>query len=199
MSKRGENRCPWALDHPTFQAYHDEEWRVPVLKDTRLFELLILEGAQSGLNWSTILQKREGYQRLFAGFNPLEVARFGGEDVDRLVEDPSIVRSRRKIEAAVSNAKVFVEIQAEFGSFYAFQMRFIGGRPIQGNWKCEDDIPTSTSASSALSRDLNQRGAKFFGPTTAYAYMQAVGMVNDHVTSCFRYAEVMRMENLKPS
>lgn len=199
MSKRAEHRCPWALDHPTFLAYHDEEWGAPVLKDTRLFELLILEGAQAGLSWSTILQKREGYRRLFAGFSPVEVARFKREDVDRLVEDPSIVRSRRKIEAAVSNAKVFVEIQAEFGSFYAFQMRFVGGRPIPGNWKREDDIPTSTAASSVFSRDLKQRGAKFFGSTTAYAYMQAVGMVNDHITSCFRYAELMRMENLKPS
>jgi len=172
---------------------------VPVLDDTRLFELLILEGAQAGLSWSTILKKREGYRRLFADFNPVKVARFNKEDVDRLVEAPSIVRSRRKIEAAVSNAKVFVEIQSEFVSFYAFQMRFVGGRTIHGNWKRQDDIPTSTSASFAFSRDLKQRGAKFFGAVTAYAYMQAVGMVNDHITSCFRYAEVMRMENSSPS
>ena len=190
MSKRAEPRCPWVLDHPTFLAYHDQEWGVPVLDDTRLFELLILEGAQAGLSWSTILQKREGYRLLFAGFNPVEVARFTREDVDRFVEDPSIVRSRRKIEAAVVNAKVFLEIQAEFGSFYAYQMRFVGGRPIQNNWKREDDIPTSTAASSAFSRDLKKRGAKFFGPTTAYAFMQAVGMVNDHITACFRYSEV---------
>ena len=190
MSKQAEHRCPWALDHPTFLAYHDEEWGVPVLEDTRLFELLILESAQAGLSWSTILQKREGYRRLFADFSPVEVARFTREDVDRLVKDPSIVRYRRKIEAAVVNAKVFLEIQAEFGSFYAYQMRFIGGQPIQNNWKREEDIPTSTATSSAFSKDLKQRGAKFFGPTTAYAYMQAVGMVNDHITACFRYSEV---------
>jgi DNA-3-methyladenine glycosylase I len=183
-------RCAWADDDPLTVAYHDLEWGVPVHDDRRLFELLILEGAQAGLSWSTILRKRQGYRRAFAGFDPGRVARFNEERVRELLADPGIVRNRRKIEASVANARAFLQVQAEFGSFDAFVWSFVGGAPVQNRWESLADLPAQTPASQALSRDLTRRGFRFAGPTICYAFMQAVGMVNDHVVTCFRHTEL---------
>jgi DNA-3-methyladenine glycosylase I len=179
-------RCEWARTEPSIR-YHDEEWGVPTHDDRRLFEFLVLEGAQAGLSWETILKKREGYRRAFAGFDPKVVAAFDGDDVERLAADPEIVRHRAKIAAAVGNARAFLAVVDEFGSFDAYVWSFVGGIARQNAWRHLGDVPAQTPESIALSRDLAARGFKFVGPTIVYAFMQAVGLVNDHTTDCFRY------------
>jgi DNA-3-methyladenine glycosylase I len=178
------NRCPWCGDDPLYVQYHDEEWGVPCHDDSKLFEFLILEGAQAGLSWLTILRKRENYRRAFADFDPAVVARYDDADVARLLGDAGIVRNRLKIGAAIDNARAFLKVQAEFGSFDAYSWGFVGGQPIIGEWRSLEEIPAETDESRALSRDLKKRGFRFVGPTIMYAHMQAVGMVNDHLISC---------------
>ena len=185
-------RCPWCGTDPLYVAYHDREWGVPVHDDRKLFEFLVLEGAQAGLSWITILRKREAYRRAFAGFDAEKVARFGPRQVARLLADAGIVRNRLKIEAAIGNARRFLAVQEEFGSFDAYVWRFVDGRPIVNRWKTPAQVPASTRESDALSRDLKARGFKFAGTTICYAHMQATGMVNDHLVDCFRHAEVGR-------
>ncbi|MBZ0145686.1 MAG: DNA-3-methyladenine glycosylase I [Rhodocyclales bacterium] len=186
-------RCGWCGTDPLYVAYHDTEWGVPVHDDRMLFEFLILEGAQAGLSWITILKKREAYRRAFAGFDAGKVARFGPRQVERLLADAGIVRNRLKIEAAINNARHFLAVQEEFGSFDEYVWRFVDGRPIVNRRKTLKQVPASTPESDALSRDLKARGFKFVGSTICYAHMQATGMVNDHLTGCFRHAEVARL------
>lgn len=179
-------RCEWARTELSI-AYHDEEWGVPQHDDERLFELLILEGAQAGLSWETILKKRERYREVFDGFDPAKVARYDRRTIERLLADPGIVRNRRKVEAAVQNARAFLDVQNQFGSFDAYIWRFVDGDPIKNAWRSLKQIPAQTPESRAMSKDLRKRGFNFVGPTICYAYMQATGMVNDHVVGCFRY------------
>jgi DNA-3-methyladenine glycosylase I len=187
MSK-AVSRCRWAEGiSPEYIEYHDREWGVPVWDDKVQFEFLILEGAQAGLSWSTILNKRDGYRNAFADFDAAKVARYTAKRIEKLLEDSSIVRNRLKVNAAVGNAKAFLKVQKEFGSFSEYIWGFVGGEPIQTNRKSDDDIQATSPESDALSKDLKQRGFKFVGSTIMYAHMQAVGMVNDHVTTCFRY------------
>jgi len=169
--------------------YHDTEWGVPVYDDRKQFEFLILEGAQAGLSWLTVLRKREAYRTAFADFDPVEVARFSEARIESLLRNPGIIRNRLKVAAAVSNARVFLEIQKEFGSFNAYIWEFVGGKPLQNRCKTMSDLPTTSAQSDALSRDLRQRGFKFVGSTIVYAHMQATGLVNDHAVDCFRYRE----------
>ena len=173
--------------------YHDEEWGVPVHDDRKLFEFLVLEGAQAGLNWSIILKKREGYRKAFADFDPKRVAAFDKKRIERLVADPGIIRNRRKIESSVGNAKAFLEVQKEFGSFDAYMWSFVDGKPIQNKWRRLSQIPVSTPVAERMSKDMIKRGFRFVGPTIIYSHMQAVGMVNDHLVDCFRHSEVVRM------
>ncbi len=188
------NRCPWAQGgDPVMQKYHDVEWGTPVHDDRRHFEFLILEGAQAGLSWSVVLNKRAGYERAFLGFDPAKVARFSPSRVEKLVQDPGIVRNRRKIESAVSNARAFLRIQKEFDRFDAYCWKFVNGRPRQNAWKSWRQVPTTTRESDAFSDDLQERGFRYVGSTVIYAHMQAVGMVNDHTVDCFRYDEVRRL------
>jgi DNA-3-methyladenine glycosylase I len=184
-------RCDWART-PLAVAYHDREWGVPVHDDRTLFEFLILEGAQAGLSWETILRKRDSYRTAFAGFDPQRVARFTPARVDRLLDDPGIVRNRLKVESAVSNARAFLDVQREFGSFDRYVWRLVGGRPTRNAWRSLREIPARTPASDALSRDLRRRGFRFVGSTICYAFMQAVGLVNDHLVTCFRYSRASR-------
>jgi DNA-3-methyladenine glycosylase I len=186
-------RCPWPGDIPVYLSYHDQEWGVPLTDDRRLFEFLILEGAQAGLSWLTILKRRAGYRKAFADFDAEKVARFGDRDVARLLRDPGIIRNRAKVRAAVRNARAFLAIQNEFGSFSAYQWRFVDGRPVQNRWQRLAQLPATSKASDAFSKDLKARGMSFVGSTILYAHMQAVGMVNDHLTDCFRYAEVREL------
>lgn len=183
-------RCPWAGTDPLYVAYHDQEWGVPVHDDRTLFEFLILEGAQAGLSWSTILKKRDNYRRAFDGFDPRVVAAYDEAKVAELLADAGIVRNRAKIASAIGNARAFLAIQEEFGSFDAYVWRFVDGRPIQNHWQSLSEVPAETAESHALSKDLKRRGFRFVGPTIIYAFMQAVGMVNDHLVSCFRYGEL---------
>ncbi len=185
------SRCPWpAFTDPLYVAYHDTEWGVPVHDDRVLFEFLVLEGAQAGLSWSTILHKREGYRRAFAGFDPERVARYSQRSVQRLLRDPGIVRNRLKIEGAIRNARRFLDVVEEFGSFAAYQWRFVDGRPRVNRWRSLRQLPPRTALSDRLSADLKRRGFTFVGSTIIYAHMQAVGMVNDHLVSCYRHAEL---------
>src|SRR5210317_1990130 len=181
-------RCKWAegvsLD---YIEYHDKEWGVPVYDDKVQFEFLLLEGAQAGLSWSTILNKREGYRKAFADFDPEKVARFTPKRIEKLLQDPGIVRNRLKVQSAVSNAKAFLAVQKEFGSFSKYIWDFVGGKPLQNHFKKDSDIPATSPESDALSKDLKKRGFKFVGSTIVYAHMQATGLVNDHVDGCFRY------------
>jgi len=179
-------RCSWPSNELSI-AYHDEEWGKPVSDDHRLFEMLTLEGAQAGLSWDTILKKRMGYRSAFANFDPLAVAQFGDHDVERLVLDPGIVRHRGKIESTVNNARRVLEILEDQGSFAGYIWSFVDGRPIQNNWSQLDQLPSQTPESERLSKDLLKRGFRFVGPTTCYAFMQAVGLVNDHTIDCFRH------------
>jgi DNA-3-methyladenine glycosylase I len=187
-------RCSWVPEQDSlYVAYHDEEWGVPSHDDRHLFELLSLEGAQAGLSWSTILRKREGYRKAFAGFDLAEVVRFGGRTIDRLLTDPGIVRNRRKIESVVANAKAAAAAVKEFGSLDTYLWQFVGGRAKRNRWRTLEQIPSETPESRTMSKDLKRRGFRFVGPTVCYAFMQAAGLVNDHVTSCFRYREVSRL------
>ncbi len=181
-------RCKWAEGQSLdYIRYHDEEWGVPVFEDRTQFEFLVLEGAQAGLSWSTILNKREGYRKAFADFDPAKVARFTDKRIEKLLQDPSIVRNRLKVRSAVTNAKAFLKVQKEFGSFSEYIWGFVDGLPIQNRFRNDSDIPATSPESDALSKDLRKRGFKFVGSTIIYAHMQATGMVNDHVTRCFRY------------
>jgi DNA-3-methyladenine glycosylase I len=182
-------RCPWAVGELAI-AYHDNEWGVPVHDDRLLFEFLILEGAQAGLSWITILKKRENYRKAFNGFHAEKIARYGARDVRRLLGDAGIVRNRLKIAATIENAKAFLAVQREFGTFDAYLWSFVGGKPIQNRWRRMSDVPARTGESDAMSRDQLHRGFKFVGPTVCYAFMQAVGMVNDHLVTCSRHAEL---------
>ena len=175
-----------------YVTYHDREWGVPVHDDRLLFEFLILEGAQAGLSWITILKRREGYREAFAGFDPERVARFDARRRQRLLTNPGIIRNRQKVESAVTNAKAFLRVQQELGSFAAYAWEFVGGQPIQNRWRTMREIPAETEVSRAWSKDLRRRGFSFVGPTILYAHMQATGMVNDHVVTCFRHREVAR-------
>ncbi len=186
-------RCPWSLGvSDAYLTYHDEEWGVPVRDDTRQFEFLILEGAQAGLSWSTILHRRAGYRKAFAGFDPERVARFTPQRVQALLKDPGIIRNRLKVEAAVTNARAFLAVQEEFDGFCAYIWRFVEGRPRQNRWKLQSEVPATSAESDALSKDLRRRGFKFVGSTIVYAHMQATGMVNDHLVGCFRHRACAR-------
>jgi DNA-3-methyladenine glycosylase I len=185
-------RCAWANSGQLDQLYHDTEWGVPLHDDERLFEFLILEGAQAGLSWTTILRKREGYRKAFASFVPEAVASFDDRKLQELLANPDIVRNRLKVESAIKNAKAFLKVKKEFGTFDAYIWRFVGGKPIGNSWETLKEIPCSTKESEAMSRDLKKRGFSFVGPTICYAFMQAVGMVNDHTVDCFRWKELSK-------
>jgi DNA-3-methyladenine glycosylase I len=185
-------RCGWCGENPLYVRYHDHEWGVPLRDDHRLFELLLLEGAQAGLAWITILRKRDGYRRAFVGFDAAAVARFSRRDIERLARDPGIVRHRGKIEAAVVNARAFLRVQVEFGRFADYIWGFTEGRTIQNRWRTITELPVQTPQSRRMSHDLRRRGFKFVGPTICYAFMQAAGLVNDHVVGCYRHAELAR-------
>jgi len=187
-------RCPWCLGSPAYVRYHDEEWGVPVHDDRVLFEFLILEGAQAGLSWSTILAKRENYRRAFDGFDPERVARYGARDVARLMADAGIVRNRLKIRAAIENARAALAIAERHGNLDAYLWRFVDGRPLQHRRRSLRQVPARTAVSDALSKDLQQNGFRFVGSTICYAFMQAVGMVNDHLVTCFRHREVASLQ-----
>jgi DNA-3-methyladenine glycosylase I len=184
------SRCAWAGSDPLYCDYHDREWGVPVHDERLLFEFLILEGAQAGLSWITILRKREAYRAAFAGFDPERVARFDDASIAGLLANPGIVRNRLKVASAVTNARAFLQVQEEFGSFDAYLWRFVDGRPIRNAWQSMKEVPSSTPLSETLSRDLKKRGFGFVGSTICYAMMQAIGMVNDHTTGCFRWHEL---------
>lgn len=186
------DRCEWAIKSELEQLYHDTEWGVPVRNDIKLFEFLILEGAQAGLSWSTILKKREGYRKAFFNFEPQKITHFSEADISRLLENHEIIRNRLKIHSAIANARSYVKVQKEFGSFERYIWQFVHGKPIQNAWQSLSDIPVSTPESTAMSKDLQKRGFKFVGTTICYAFMQAVGMVNDHIVSCFRYGQLMK-------
>lgn len=186
-AKKIKKRCAWPNDNPLMIEYHDKEWGMPVHNDKKLFEFLILEGAQAGLTWQTVLNKRENYRIALSGFDPAKIARYDNKDVKRLLGNPGIIRNRLKIAATILNAKRFLDIQKEFGSFDKYIWQFVKGKPIKNKFKSLKEIPPTTIESDAMSRDLKKRGFKFVGPTICYAFMQAVGMVNDHETNCFRY------------
>lgn len=187
-----KERCQWAQDEQ-FHAYHDEEWGVPVHDDRTHFEFLVLEGAQAGLSWATILKRRPGYRQAFANFEPVRVAQFTEAEYESLLQNAAIIRNKLKIRSAINNAQRFLEVQQEFGNFDAYIWQFVGGKPILNKWESMQQIPAVTAESQALSTDLKKRGFTFVGPTIIYAHMQAIGMVNDHVLSCFRYREVQRL------
>lgn len=184
-------RCGWCGDDPLYCAYHDNEWGVPVHDDRALFEFLVLEGAQAGLSWITILRKRENYRAAFDGFDAARIARYDADKIESLLRNPGIVRNRLKVEAAVTNARKFLDVQEEFGSFDSFIWQFVDGRPKQNAWRSLAGIPASTPESDAMSRELKRRGFKFVGSTICYAHMQATGMVNDHIIDCFRHKELL--------
>ena len=185
-------RCEWAESDDLMRAYHDTEWGVPLHDEEKLFEFLVLDGAQAGLSWSTILRKRAGYRRAFSEFDARKIAFYSEKDVSRLLADTSIVRNRRKIEAAITNAKAFLRAQEAFGTFDRYIWQFVGGNPVQNRWERLTEIPASTAESQAMSKDLLKRGFTFVGPTICYAFMQAAGMVNDHLVDCFRHREICR-------
>ena len=189
MAENKQTRCGWAKTELGIP-YHDNEWGVPQHDDRVLFEFLILEGAQAGLSWETILRKRENYRAAFAGFDPKKVARFDAGDEKRLLADEGIVRNRLKVSSAISNAKAFLDVQREFGSFDKYVWQFVGGKPVRNAWESLKQVPAKTKESDAMSKDLLKRGFRFVGSTICYAYMQAVGMVNDHEVGCFRYGQV---------
>ena len=185
-----KKRCNWCGEDPLYVAYHDEEWGVPVHDDRTLFEFLILEGAQAGLSWITILRKREHYRKVFCDFDPARVARLRQARLETLLEDPGIVRNRLKVESTVSNARAFRRVQKEFGSFDAYVWQFVGGEPRHNRFRRPTDLPARTAESDSMGKDLKKRGFRFVGSTICYAFMQGIGMVNDHLTSCFRHREV---------
>ena len=185
-------RCEWAGNNPLMIDYHDQEWGQPLHNERRLFEFLILEGAQAGLSWMTILKKRENFRRALEGFDPKRIAGYGHEKIGELLQDKGIIRNRLKLQSAVANARAFLDVQTEFGSFDTYIWQFVDHKPVQNHWKSPADIPTETPASQTMSKDMKKRGFRFVGPTICYAFMQAVGMVNDHVVSCFRHAEIIQ-------
>ena len=189
-------RCPWCGDDPLYMAYHDREWGVPLHDDIRLFESIVLDGAQAGLSWLTILRKRENYRMAFDGFDPAVVARYDRRKVSALLQNAGIVRNRMKIESAIRNARAVLKIQEECGSLDAFLWQFVDGRPIQNAWKSLKQLPARTAESDRMSRELKRRGLNFVGSTICYAFMQAGGMVNDHITTCFRHRQVKRLGKL---
>jgi DNA-3-methyladenine glycosylase I len=193
MPAREKKRCKWAGTDPIYVAYHDDDWGVPVHDDRTIFEYLILEGAQAGLSWITILKRRDNYRRAFSNFDPEKVARYDKRKMARLLENPGIIRNRLKVEAAVKNARAYLAVADEFGSFDDYVWRFVDGAPIQNKWKTMRDLPAETGESRALSHDLRRRGFGFVGPTIIYAHMQDTGMVNDHVVNCFRHNQVARL------
>lgn len=188
-------RCKWVTSDPDYIQYHDTEWGVPVYEDRKLFEFLVLESAQAGLSWLTILKRRQGYRNAFAGFDAQKVAGYTGNDIEMLVQDKRIIRNRRKIEAAVNNAKAFLNIQEQFGSFSDYAWGFVDGTPIVNTFVAHEEIPAYTDLAVKFSKDLKQRGFTFLGPTIIYSHMQATGMVNDHLVSCFRYREVIASQS----
>jgi DNA-3-methyladenine glycosylase I len=191
QSEQRHSRCPWCEGSDLYRTYHDHEWGVPVHDDRKQFEFLILEGAQAGLSWSTILNKREGYRAAYDNFDPIKVASYDEAKIAELLNNPGIVRNRLKVRASVTNAQLFLDVQKEFGSFDAYIWGFVGGKPIINHFKAMSEVPATSPESDALSKDLKKRGFKFVGSTIIYAHMQAVGMVNDHLVSCFRHQEVM--------
>lgn len=184
-------RCGWAGSDPLYQQYHDREWGVPCRDDRTLFEFLILEGAQAGLSWITVLRKRDHYRQVYDQFDPRKVARYGADKVEQLLADPGIIRNRLKVMASINNARLFLDIQQEYGDFASFIWRFVDDRPIINHWPSFEQVPATTAESDAMSRELKRRGFKFVGSTICYAYMQAVGMVNDHTLDCFRHRELV--------
>lgn len=184
-------RCAWCGDDAAYVAYHDGEWGVPLYEDRRLFEMLILEGVQAGLSWLTVLKKRNNYRQLFDNFEAAKIARYSTRRIESLLGDKRIIRNRLKVESTVQNAQAFLAVQSQYGNFKDYIWRFVDGRPITNHWRRIDDVPVNTPASDAMSRDLKKRGFKFVGTTICYAYMQAVGMVNDHTTDCFRHVEII--------
>ncbi len=189
MRRKALVRCPWAGEDALYQAYHDFEWGEPVHDDRRLFEMLILEGAQAGLSWITVLKKRERYRLVFDRFDPQKIARYDERKIRRLLADPGIIRNRLKIEATVKNAVSFLQIQLEFGSFDHFLWRYVDGQPVRYRWKSVSQVPATTKLSDTISKDLRRAGMNFVGPTIVYAFLQAVGVVNDHLVGCFRYSK----------
>ena len=193
MSKaKSQDRCSWCGEDPLYVAYHDQEWGVPLHDEQKLFEFLILEGAQAGLSWLTILKKRDAYRKAYYQFEIEKVARFNSRSIERLIYNSGIVRNRLKIEASIDNARAFLEVQDEFGSFDEYIWQYVDHHPKQNRWHSLSDIPALTIESKQMSKNLQQRGFRFVGPTICYAFMQAVGMVNDHVTSCFRYKDIAK-------
>lgn len=192
MKAQNLTRCQWAKTDPLYLEYHDNEWGVPVHDDRKLFEMLVLEGAQAGLSWLTVLRKREHYRRAFDNFDPARIAKYGEARIRALLSDPGIIRNRKKVEAAVQNARAFLGVKKEFGSFDKYIWRFVGGKPIQNAWETTDELPSVTAESEVMAKDLRNRGFAFVGPTICYAFMQAVGMVNDHTVDCFRRRDVAR-------
>jgi DNA-3-methyladenine glycosylase I len=192
MAKSEKIRCPWSHGvSDAYEHYHDREWGVPAHDDATQFEFLTLESAQAGLSWSTVLHKRDGYRRAFAGFDPVKVARFTPRKIETLIANPAIIRNRLKIKAAVTNAQAFLAIREEFSSFVDYIWGFVDGEPVLNRWRRQQDVPATSAVSDVLSRDLQQRGFKFVGSTIIYAHMQATGLVNDHLVDCFRYKEVL--------
>ena len=189
-------RCGWSTSDPLYIQYHDEEWGVPLHDDRSLFEFLVLEGAQAGLSWLTVLRKRENYRQAFDQFDPEKVAGYGESKVAELMANPGIIRNRRKIESAITNAQAFLQVQQEFGSFDRYMWDFVSGKPVQNRWERLEDIPATSDISVVLSKDLVRRGFKFVGPTIVYAHMQATGMVNDHLVGCFRFQEVQEFAQI---
>jgi len=190
MTTKEKNRCPWCLKSDEYIEYHDKEWGTPVHDDQTHFEFLILEGAQAGLSWSMILRKRAGYRKAFANFDPVKVSRFTETRIEKILQDPGVVRNKLKVNAAVNNAKRFIEVQKEFGSFNAYIWSFVGNKPILNKWKNPNEVPATSKESDALSKDLIKRGFKFVGSTVIYAHMQACGLVNDHLIDCWKYKKV---------
>ena len=191
--KKVKSRCEWGTVSQLYIDYHDNEWGVPVHDDRMLFEFLVLEGAQAGLSWETVLKKRENYRKAFNDFDPVKVSRYGDKKIEALMGNKGIIRNRLKIASAVNNAKRFLEVQKEFGTFDAYIWQFVNGKPITNRFKSMQEIPATTKESDAMSKDLKKRGFKFVGPTICYAHMQATGMVNDHVVGCFRYKEIKKI------
>ncbi len=198
-TRRDRTRCWGVVDDPLMRDYHDREWGVPLHDDRAIFEFLVLEGMQAGLSWKLVLDKRENFRRAFRGFDPDKVARFGARDVRRLLGDAGIIRNRLKILGAINNAKKFLEVRKEFGTFDRYIWGFVGGRPLRSGLRSFADMPARTPLSDAISQDLKARGFKFVGSTVVYAHMQATGMVNDHLVTCFRYREINNIDGVKPT
>ena len=195
--KQMKKRCKWSGSDPICLKYHDKEWGVPVYRDQKLFEFLVLEGAQAGLSWITILKRRQGYLNAFDKFDVQKIARYGKRKINALLNDPGIIRNRLKVLSTVTNAQAFIKIQEEFGSFSKYQWQFVGGKPLHNSWKRMKQLPAKTKISDAFSKDLKKRGFSFVGSTIVYAHMQAIGMVNDHTIDCFRFKEVSKLGNRK--